>query len=53
MILIQTGGLSFMTMASFLFLLMGKRIGLRERILIRESLNQVDVSGVVRLVEPC
>lgn len=50
MILIQTGGLSFMTMASFLFLLMGKRIGLRERILIRESLNQVDVSGVVRLV---
>ena len=48
--LIQTGGLSFMTMASFLFLLMGKRIGLRERILIRESLNQVDVSGMVRLV---
>jgi trk system potassium uptake protein TrkH len=48
--LIQTGGLSFMTMASLIFLLMGKRIGLRERILIRESFNQVDVAGMVRLV---
>jgi trk system potassium uptake protein len=48
--LIQTGGLSFMTMASLFFLLTGKRIGLRERILIRESFNQVDVAGMVRLV---
>jgi trk system potassium uptake protein TrkH len=50
MALIQTGGLSFMTMASLFFLLMGKRIGLRERILIRESFNQFDVAGMVRLV---
>jgi trk system potassium uptake protein TrkH len=50
MALIQTGGLSFMTMASLIFLLMGRRIGLRERILIRDSLNQVDVTGMVRLV---
>jgi trk system potassium uptake protein len=50
MVLIQTGGLSFMTMASLFFLLMGKRIGLRERILIRESFNQFDVAGMVRLV---
>jgi trk system potassium uptake protein TrkH len=48
--LIQTGGLSFMTVASLIFLLMGKRIGLRERILIRESFNQFDVAGMVRLV---
>jgi trk system potassium uptake protein TrkH len=48
--LIQTGGLSFMTMASFLSLIMGKRISLRERILIRESLNQFEVAGMVRLV---
>jgi trk system potassium uptake protein TrkH len=50
LVLIQTGGLSFMTMASLFFLLMGKRIGLRERILIRESFNQFDVAGMVRLV---
>ena len=48
--LIQTGGLSFMSMASLFFLLTGKRIGLRERILIRESFNQFDVAGMVRLV---
>jgi trk system potassium uptake protein TrkH len=48
--LIQTGGLSFMTVASVFFLLTGKRIGMRERILIRESFNQFDVAGMVRLV---
>ncbi len=48
--LIQTGGLSFMTMASLIFLLIGKRFGLRERILLRESFNQFDVAGMVRLV---
>lgn len=50
LILIQTGGLGFMTMATLFFLLLGKRIGLKERMLIRESLNQIDVAGVVRLV---
>jgi trk system potassium uptake protein TrkH len=48
--LIQTGGLSFMTLASLFFLLRGKRIGLRERMLIRESFNQSDLAGMVRLV---
>lgn len=48
--LIQTGGLSFMTMASLFFLVTGKRIGLRERLLIRETFNQSDVAGMVRLV---
>ncbi|MGQ9825272.1 MAG: TrkH family potassium uptake protein [Desulfotomaculales bacterium] len=50
MLLIQTGGLGFMTMATLFFLILGKKIGLKERILIRESLNQEDVAGVVRLV---
>lgn len=50
LILIQTGGLGFMTMATLFFLLMGKRIGLKKRMLIRESLNQVNVAGVVSLV---
>jgi trk system potassium uptake protein TrkH len=50
MLLIQTGGLGIMTMATLLFLLLGKKIGLKERILIQESLNQENVAGVVRLV---
>jgi len=50
MMLIQIGGLGFMSMAVLFFLVMGKRIGLKERILIKESLNQISVAGVVRLV---
>jgi len=49
--LIQAGGLGFMTLASLIFILIGKRITLRERILIKESLNEFSISSVVRLVE--
>jgi trk system potassium uptake protein TrkH len=48
--LIQIGGLGFMSMATLFFLLMGRRIGLSSRILIREAFNQLDAAGVVRLV---
>ena len=47
--LIQAGGLGFMTMATMIFLLMGKRITLRERLVIQEALNQFTLEGVVRL----
>ncbi|MDQ0287439.1 trk system potassium uptake protein TrkH [Desulfofundulus luciae] len=48
--LIQIGGLGFMSMATLFFILMGRRIGLKERLIIQESLNQLRVAGVVRLV---
>ncbi|RKO68189.1 Trk family potassium uptake protein [Desulfofundulus salinus] len=48
--LIQIGGLGFMSMATFFFILMGRRIGLKERLIIQESLNQLRVAGIVRLV---
>ena len=47
--LIQVGGLGFMTMATMFSLLIGKKINLRERLLIQESLNQKDLSGLVKL----
>ena len=47
--LIQTGGLGFMTIATMFSLLKGKKINLRERLLIQESLNQGDLSGLVKL----
>ena len=50
MLLIQIGGLGFMTIASLLFMLVGKRISLRERLLIQESYNLDSIQGVVRLV---
>ncbi|MGI5907820.1 MAG: TrkH family potassium uptake protein [Christensenellales bacterium] len=50
LLLIQTGGLGFMTIASLAFLLVRKRITLSERLIIKESLNQDQTAGVVRLV---
>jgi trk system potassium uptake protein TrkH len=48
-LLIQAGGLGIMTMATLMALLMGKRINLRERLIIQEALNNLTVAGVVRL----
>lgn len=47
--LIQIGGLGIMTMATLMALIMRRRIQLKERLLIQESLNQLTMSGVVRL----
>lgn len=48
--LIQIGGLGFMSFATLVFILIGKKINLRERLLIQESLNQISMQGVVSLV---
>ncbi|HBI55797.1 MAG TPA: Trk family potassium uptake protein, partial [Firmicutes bacterium] len=47
MFLIQIGGLGFMTMATLIFMLLGRKISFRNRLLISESLNQFTVQGVV------
>lgn len=49
--LIQIGGLGFMTFATFFFFLLGKRISLRERLLLQEAMNNVSFAGIVRLVK--
>jgi len=51
LLLIQVGGLGFMTMGTLLALLIGKKISLKERLIIQESLNQMSIEGVVRLVK--
>ena len=47
--LIQIGGLGFMTIATMISLIRGKKINLKERLIIQESLNQFDLSGIVNL----
>ncbi|MEG0830850.1 MAG: TrkH family potassium uptake protein [Acidaminococcaceae bacterium] len=47
--LIQLGGLGIMTFATIFSVAFGKKINLQERLRIQESLNQSDISGVVRL----
>ncbi|WP_050769581.1 TrkH family potassium uptake protein [Thermosinus carboxydivorans] len=48
--LIQIGGLGIMSMATLIALLIGKKIQLRERLIMQEALNQLTMAGVVRLM---
>jgi trk system potassium uptake protein TrkH len=48
--LVQVGGLGYMTATTFLLLLLGRKFGLRDKIAIQQSLDQPGLSGVVGLV---
>lgn len=48
--LIQLGGLGIMSFAVLIFMVLGKKIGFRERILVQQSMNQTSLGGVVQLV---
>ncbi len=50
MIILQLGGIGIMSIGTFFWLLVGKRIGLRERQLIMVDHNQSSISGVVKLI---
>ncbi len=47
--LIQIGGLGFITIGATVSMLLRRKIGLKERGLIRESLNVIELRGMVRL----
>lgn len=49
-LLIQVGGLGYMTATTFLLLLLGRRFGLKEKLAIQKSLDVGGLSGVVQLV---
>lgn len=49
-LLVQIGALGIMTITTVLAVVMGKKIHLRERLLIQESLQRLNVAGVVKLV---
>ncbi len=49
LLLIQIGGLGFMTVIMLFSFAFKKRIGLRTRTLLKESLNSISVGGIVRL----
>lgn len=51
MILIQLGGLGLMSFAVLIVLALGKKIGLRERMLVKESFNQPTTGGMIRLAK--
>ena len=47
---IQIGGLGVMTVLGFASMLLGRRIGLRQRTLLQESIASMQIGGVVRLL---
>ncbi|MFA5006153.1 MAG: potassium transporter TrkG [Candidatus Izemoplasmatales bacterium] len=50
-LLIQIGGLGIVTIAIYVLVLLGIRIGVMERVVVREALNQNSLQGMVRLVK--
>lgn len=50
LVLIEVGGLGFMMMPFIFFAVMKKKVGLVTRIILSESLNLDDLSGVIKLM---
>ena len=51
LLLIQIGGLGFMSMATLGALILGSKITLRNRLIMQEAFNYFTISGIVRLVK--
>ncbi len=50
-VLIQVGGLGIMSFAVLIYIMLGKKIGLKERLLMQHALNQTSVGGIIKLVK--
>nr|WP_182480509.1 TrkH family potassium uptake protein [Peribacillus asahii] len=51
MFVLQFGGIGIMTLGTFFWLIVGKKIGLKERQLIMADQNQMQLSGAVKLLK--
>ena len=49
LLLIQVGGLSFMTVTIFISMLLGRRIGLHSRAVLMDTVGALQMAGIVRL----
>lgn len=50
-ILIQIGGLGIMMLSSLVMIIIGRKLTLKDRLVLQEALNRDEMQGVVRLVE--
>lgn len=50
-VLIEIGGLSFLSVISFIFIALGKKMDLNQRFLLKEQLNQDSIHGIVKLLK--
>ena len=51
LIMIQLGGLGFISIGIFLSIILRRKIGLKERGLMQESVNTLQIGGMVRLTK--
>jgi len=51
LVLIQVGGLGFMTVITLFSFMFRRKIGLKERGLLRESISSMNIGGIVRLIK--
>ena len=51
MILIEIGGLGFMSFATFFAILLGKKITLKNRLIMQEAMNTFSIQGLVKMVK--
>ena len=51
LLLIQIGGLGFMTITTLVFIFIGKKITLKERLTLSEAYNQDNLQGLVKLTK--
>ncbi|MCH1627376.1 TrkH family potassium uptake protein [Ferdinandcohnia quinoae] len=49
--LIQLGGLGIMSFAVLIYLMLGRKIGFKERLIVQQALNTTSVGGIILLVK--
>lgn len=50
MLLIEVGGLGFMSFTTLIAIILGKKITLRDRLALQNSMNTFDIHGIVKMV---
>lgn len=51
LLLIQIGGLGVMTGTTIIFIALGRRLSLRNKLLLQESLSETPISGIVKMIK--
>ncbi|MDU1507061.1 MAG: TrkH family potassium uptake protein [Clostridium butyricum] len=50
MILIEIGGLGFMSVTTFIAMILGRKITLRDRLIMQEAMNTFNIQGLVKML---
>lgn len=51
MILIEIGGLGFMSFTTLIAIILGKKITLRDRLILQDAMNTFNIQGLVKMVQ--